>query len=123
MDEEKIICIYHGNCADGFGAAWAVWKRFPNAEFFPGVYGQNPPDVSGKRVIMVDFSYKPSVLKEMAKKATSFLVLDHHKSAVEEINAFENPDGQLFIHMAEKYTGDLPCDRDWETMSLFLPFL
>ena len=20
----KALCIYHGNCADGFGAAWAV---------------------------------------------------------------------------------------------------
>jgi len=24
----KPLCIYHGNCADGFTAAWAVWKRF-----------------------------------------------------------------------------------------------
>lgn len=22
----RTICIYHGNCADGFTAAWAVWK-------------------------------------------------------------------------------------------------
>jgi hypothetical protein len=25
------ICIYHGNCADGFGAAWAVRRRFGGA--------------------------------------------------------------------------------------------
>ena len=25
------ICIYHGGCDDGFGAAWAVWKRWPDA--------------------------------------------------------------------------------------------
>lgn len=23
----KPVCIYHGNCFDGFTAAWAVWKR------------------------------------------------------------------------------------------------
>ena len=34
----KPLCIYHGNCADGFGAAWAVWKAHPDWEFFPGVY-------------------------------------------------------------------------------------
>lgn len=26
MNLIKPLCIYHGNCADGFGAAWAVWK-------------------------------------------------------------------------------------------------
>lgn len=31
------LCIYHGNCADGFGAAWAVKQAIPTAEFFPGV--------------------------------------------------------------------------------------
>lgn len=109
---KDIICIYHANCADGFTAAWAVWKRFgDNVEFFPGVHGQNPPDVKNKRVIIVDFSYKPAVLKEMAKHAKSFLILDHHKSAVEEMKAFKNPEGQLFIHMKDTYSGDLSWDR------------
>ena len=22
----KVLCIYHANCADGFGAAWAVHR-------------------------------------------------------------------------------------------------
>jgi len=22
------LCIYHGNCADGFGAALAVWLKY-----------------------------------------------------------------------------------------------
>lgn len=26
MSERKTMCIYHGNCADGFGAAWVVRK-------------------------------------------------------------------------------------------------
>lgn len=80
-----MICIYHGNCADGFTAAWAVWKRFPDAEFYPGVYGEDPPDVTGKDVVLVDFSYKKSVLDEMCKKARSIIVLDHHKTAEEDL--------------------------------------
>lgn len=76
------ICIYHGNCADGFTAAWAVWKRFgDDVEYFPGVYGESPPDVTGKNVIIVDFSYKRPVLEEMSKQAASILILDHHKTA------------------------------------------
>lgn len=81
----KIICIYHENCADGFTAAWSVWKKFPDAEFYAGIYGQEPPDVIGKHVVFVDFSYKHDVLTEMSKKAESILILDHHKSAKEDI--------------------------------------
>lgn len=40
------ICIYHGNCADGFGAALVVRQAYANIEFFPGVYGQDAPDAA-----------------------------------------------------------------------------
>jgi oligoribonuclease NrnB/cAMP/cGMP phosphodiesterase (DHH superfamily) len=75
------ICIYHGGCDDGFGAAWAVWKKWPDVQFVPGVYGKEPPDVTGKNVLMVDFSYKRPVIEAMAKAAWSLTILDHHKTA------------------------------------------
>lgn len=90
----KTICIYHGNCADGFTAAWAVWKALGDqVEFVPGVYGAEPPDVEGADVIMVDFSYKRPVLETMAIKARSILVLDHHKTAAADLNGFPPPVG------------------------------
>lgn len=111
----KILCIYHGNCADGFTAAWAVWKRFPDAEFHAGVYGQEPPDTAGKRVILVDFCYPPEVLKKMAKRAKSMVILDHHKSAIEQIVQFKNIESgiecQLFMHMHGNYTGPITWER------------
>ena len=79
------ICIYHGNCVDGFGAAWVVRKALGEVEFFPGVHSEAPPDVTGKDVIFVDFSYKRPVLLEMATKANSILILDHHKSAQDDL--------------------------------------
>ena len=79
------ICIYHGNCADGFGAAWVVRKALGDIEFFPGKYQEPPPDVTGKDVVMVDFSYKRPALLEMAAKAKSILILDHHKTAAEDL--------------------------------------
>lgn len=83
---KKILCIYHSNCADGFTAAWAVWLRFgEGVEFYPGVYQSDPPDVTGRDVVLVDFSYKREVLREMSLKARSILVLDHHKSAAEDL--------------------------------------
>lgn len=84
------VCIYHGNCADGFGAAWVVWKKFGNAVVFePGVYGKAPPDVAGKNVAMVDFSYKRPVLEQMQKVAKGILILDHHKTAAADLADIE----------------------------------
>ena len=74
------ICIYHGNCADGFGAAWVVRKALGDIEFVGAKYQEAPPDVTGKDVVMVDFSYKRPVLLEMAEKANSILILDHHNT-------------------------------------------
>lgn len=77
-------CIYHGNCADGFGAAWVVRKAMSDIvdlHFYPGKYQTTPPDVTDEHVIMVDFSYKRPVLIDMAKKAKSILIIDHHKTA------------------------------------------
>lgn len=79
------VCIYHGNCADGFGAAWVVRKALGDIDFYPGKYQEPPPDVTGRDVVMVDFSYKRPVLLEMAQKANSILILDHHKTAVEDL--------------------------------------
>jgi oligoribonuclease NrnB/cAMP/cGMP phosphodiesterase (DHH superfamily) len=82
----KPLCIYHGNCADGFGAAWVVRKYFGDeVEFFAGFYDKPAPDVTGRDVIMVDFSYKHDVLTEMSYKAKSILVIDHHKSATSDL--------------------------------------
>jgi oligoribonuclease NrnB/cAMP/cGMP phosphodiesterase (DHH superfamily) len=88
---EKTLCIYHGNCADGFGAAWVVrewfkWNRsLDDIEFFAGFYQKPPPDVISRDVIIVDFSYPLNVLTEMSVKVKSLLILDHHKTAAGEL--------------------------------------
>lgn len=80
------LCIYHGNCADGFGAAWSVrYALGDDVDFYPGVYQDPPPDVAGRDVIMVDFSYKRPVTEEIIEQASSLLILDHHKSASEDL--------------------------------------
>lgn len=86
------ICIYHGNCADGFGAAWAVRHALGDSvEYFAGHYGKEPPDVTGKDVILVDFSYKRPVLLDMMGRARTILILDHHKTAAEDLAGLPPP--------------------------------
>ena len=80
--EVPTLVLYHAECADGFGAAWAIWKRFPEVRFLPVKHGEpHPKDLRGERVVIVDFSYARPVLEEIAKEATSLLVLDHHITA------------------------------------------
>jgi oligoribonuclease NrnB/cAMP/cGMP phosphodiesterase (DHH superfamily) len=83
------ICIYHGNCADGFTAAWVVRKALGDIEFHPGVYQEPPPDVSGKEVILVDFSYKRPVLEQIRDAAKSVTILDHHKTAQADLEGLD----------------------------------
>lgn len=84
----KSLCIYHGNCADGFGAAWAVRHALgDDVEFHAGVYGNMPPEVLGRDVILVDFSYKRPVMEELACRTRTVLILDHHKTAAEDLAA------------------------------------
>jgi oligoribonuclease NrnB/cAMP/cGMP phosphodiesterase (DHH superfamily) len=75
------LVIYHGNCQDGFTAAWAVWRVHLDWEFYPGKYQEEPPDITDRDVYFVDFSYKRPVILEMAAKAKSITILDHHKTA------------------------------------------
>lgn len=80
------LVLYHAGCADGFCAAWLFHHAFPNAEFVPVSYGQDPPDVTGREVYILDFSYKRPVLEEMIGNAFSLVVLDHHKTAEAELS-------------------------------------
>lgn len=101
------LVIYHGNCADGFGAAWACRKYFGgDADFHAGVYQNPPPDVAGRDVIVVDFSYKRQVMLEMGQTARSILVIDHHKSAIEDLKADDN-----YIVDMSAWSGQLTWDR------------
>ena len=76
------LILYHAECADGFGAAWAIWRRYPDAEYRPVKHGEAPPtNLAGHHIVMVDFSYNRSTLEAMAKDAASLVVLDHHITA------------------------------------------
>lgn len=77
---ERLV-IYHSGCADGFCAAWLLWREFPDAVFLPANYGDSSPDVTGKTVYVVDFSYPRDVLLRMYEQAEMIVVLDHHRTA------------------------------------------
>jgi oligoribonuclease NrnB/cAMP/cGMP phosphodiesterase (DHH superfamily) len=67
---------------DGFGAAWALWKRFPEARFVPVKHGfPQPEGLDGRHVVMVDFSYHRDDILALAARTASLQILDHHITA------------------------------------------
>lgn len=83
--------IYHANCSDGTAAAWAAWKLLGDrATYFAANHGDPPPDVKGKRVAILDFSYDNRTIKNMINDAEALIVIDHHKSAMIELHDVGN---------------------------------
>jgi len=76
------MIIYHANCTDGFGAAWAAWKLLGDgATYHPVHHKEPPPSVLGRNVVLVDFCYSRDTMLLLESEAQSILVLDHHKSS------------------------------------------
>lgn len=94
MSEKQTVILYHGSkCPDGFGAAYAAWKKFGDAaEYLPLSRGEEPPveAVRGKDAYFVDFSYTKEVMDQFAKVAASITVLDHHEGVQDVIESFPN---------------------------------
>ena len=78
------LIVYHGNCYDGFSAAWVLHRALGgDAELYPARYGEPPPDVQGRDVYVVDFSWPREEMLAVSRAARELLVLDHHKTAQE----------------------------------------
>ena len=82
----KPLVIYHGKCLDGMTAAWAVKQALGDGDYIAATHGEAPPDVAGRDVVIVDFSYQRAVMASMFQDAKSLLVLDHHKSAQADLD-------------------------------------
>lgn len=112
----KTIIVFHGNCFDGFAAAWVLRKSFPDAEFIPAQYGDEPPHhskLSGTHTIVADFSYKRAVLAAMAQVCSRITVLDHHATAEKELSGLVMPGLSVTFDMG-KSGGRLAWEYVWD---------
>jgi oligoribonuclease NrnB/cAMP/cGMP phosphodiesterase (DHH superfamily) len=118
------VCIYHRACPDGVASAWVVrrYAQLKSEEVF--CYGAadrdfdkdtNMPDLTGKEVYIVDYSYPRPVLTRIAAKAKSLVILDHHKTAMDDLTNYPNAIFDL-SRCAAEITWDyfFPCQpRPW----------
>lgn len=83
MIETSTVVLYHGKCPDGFGGAYAAWKKFGDAAtYLPVDHGDAPPTgLEGRDVYLVDFCYETAEqMSSLAASAKRLVVLDHHES-------------------------------------------
>lgn len=81
----KPLVIYHADCTDGFGAAFAAWLKFgSDADYYAARYGDKDlPDWQGREVYILDFSFPRALMDDAFQLAKHVVWLDHHKTAFE----------------------------------------
>jgi len=110
------VVVFHAGCADGSAAATVVWlacieeairayvggRRSRDVTFIGCNYssecksGATLGEVSGKRVLVVDYSFPRDTMARLLSAAAAVLVLDHHASA--EADLHDVPDeNKVFV--------------------------
>lgn len=86
-EKPNIYVLFHHPCSDGMGAKYAAWKKFGDSANYIGVnYGQPLPEIPrGSDLYIIDFSYPKDVLRNLNGRMNKLLVLDHHKTAQEDL--------------------------------------
>ncbi|MDO8466759.1 MAG: DHHA1 domain-containing protein [bacterium] len=79
---KKIIVFYHKNCWDGFGGAWAAWRKLGNKADYVGVQPGEAPgfSVKGREVYLIDTAFPEAEMRKILKNNNKLVVLDHHFS-------------------------------------------
>lgn len=113
----KTIVLYHANCMDGFGAAWAYHYLIgKNAEYYPMNYGDEIPVPVNKdtNIVMLDFSMKAMEIERLSRLVNTIMIVDHHKSAIEDLKSMP-----IFFNVSlildNNHSG---CVLTWETFSI-----
>lgn len=91
----KNLVVYHANCNDGLGAAWAAHKALGDAAtYFAAAYNRPFPMQlieEDTTIYLCDFSYPTESIMPVLEdpRVTKVVLLDHHKTALDAI--FEHP--------------------------------
>lgn len=118
-DKYDRVVIYHGNCKDGFCAAWVAHLAFQCGAFaehsqgndrvlyVAGVYGQDPPwdALRLKPVLIADFSYPRAVIERMKQVVWNLTILDHHKTAAAALEGIADNNTKVVFDMDRSGAG------------------
>ena len=92
------ICFFHAGCPDGLGAAWAARQAWgDDAEYRPRNHDDaiDAPHFDGAQIAYVDIAPPNEELIELADIAAQLIVLDHHVSSRDRVEADLRVDNAL----------------------------
>jgi len=105
LPSDNIIIFYHGTDFDGKGSAavaFNFYNRFvdnPNQiKFMPLSHGADAIDhteCTGKIVVIADFALDPVLMYRIDVIAKELHWIDHHKSAIDDVNTFLSENSEL----------------------------
>ncbi|MDP3696720.1 MAG: DHHA1 domain-containing protein [Candidatus Taylorbacteria bacterium] len=77
---KDVVILYHADCPDGFGGAWAAHKKFGDKAEYIGVHhDQSPPaGLENKEIYMIDFTYPAEIMKKIISRNERVTAIDHH---------------------------------------------
>lgn len=87
---KDIVIIYHDQCRDGFGSAYAAWKKFGyDASYIPcKTQDPVPEGLTDKELYILDYSFKKPELDQLVASNKKVVVIDHHATAEAAVKAF-----------------------------------
>ncbi len=105
-NDPQPLVLYHGRgCPDGFAAALAAWLYYDGkAEFLALDHGDvktlaDLPALAGRAVYILDFSFSAEILQQIEALAAKLVLLDHHKSAADQLLDFACRAGVVHFDM------------------------
>ena len=91
---KDIVVIYHANCPDGFGGAWAAWKKFGDqADYIPTKHEDSIlAGLKNKEIYFIDFIYnqfifKTELIQNLIQENKTVTAIDHHITAQSAIKS------------------------------------
>ncbi|KND49376.1 MAG: hypothetical protein AB203_03200 [Parcubacteria bacterium C7867-008] len=86
---ERTAILYHGGCPDGFGGAYAAWKKFGDGAEYIALHRGSPlPEgLEGAHLYFIDFCYTKDVMDHFVSIAAKVTVLDHHEGVADVIQS------------------------------------
>lgn len=94
----KILVLYHASCLDGFGSAFAAWKKFGTAADYIPLSHTRKEDFDiffrYETVYILDFAFSRKYMESFLNErpGRKVVLIDHHKTAYDELHDLVHPD-------------------------------
>ncbi len=96
----NIHVLYHGNCLDGFGSAFAAWKFYgQDATYRAFTYGDISHLAGVDRLYLLDVvPDEAEQILAMADQVGELIIIDHHKTAQDTLKKLDRYIKNVAVH-------------------------